>query len=415
MVKQYFDLYEDVAEGFWCLGHPLDSSGRKLDDPWQFRVGAPAHFKGQVRFPLSLEGEARDYSHAAFSTPVVHARLAELFRSLAPDDVELIPVEVDSHSGPYFILNAIRSMHCVDIEASDEVHYWKEEDGIPEKVGTLSSLYGMRIDPSKVGDAKVFRPSEWEVALIVSEDIKDAMERAGITGMKFESVTGPSTVDPVRRAETKKRGELSDQARAAREAVWKGLGTLEEDFVISMVLGGDWPAGSQAWRVIRRPSGNTLVVTDGLSAPFADILDRPTTGFGFELAMETPEPLPDLEKSWLVQLLERVGNELAGHEKLRGALERGTLSMEVDGTHLPETLLTPEGRAAVLLGMATESLPARFPVPGGDVRLVTVKALIPSELKWLLQQGRGGAAELARRFTEAGDGHVSRSWRQPVV
>ncbi|MCY1046728.1 suppressor of fused domain protein [Corallococcus sp. bb12-1] len=415
MASHYFDIHEDVAEGFWCLGHPLDSSRRKLDDPWQFRVGKPAHFKGQVRFPLSLEGEARDYSHAAFSTPVVHARVAALLRELAPGDVELIPVEVDSHSGPYFILNAIRLVKCIDDEASEAVRYWTEQDGFPEKVGTYISIDGMRIDPSKVGDAKVFRTWGWKVALIVSEDIKEAMERAGITGAKFKEVTGPSTADPVRRTEMKKRGELRDQARAAREAVWKGLGTLEEDFVISMVLGGDWPAGSQAWRVIRRPSGNTLVVTDGLSAPFADILDRPTAGFGFELAMETPEPLPDLEKSWLVQLLERVGNELAGHEKLRDALERGTLSMEVAGAHLPETLLTPEGRAAVLLGMTTESLPARFTVPGGEVRLVTVKALLPSELKWLLQQGRGGAAELARRFTEAGDGYVSRSWRQPVV
>ncbi|WP_158620079.1 hypothetical protein [Corallococcus sicarius] len=41
--------------------------------------------------------------------------------------------------------------------------------------------------------------------------------------------------------------------------------------------------------------------------------------------------------------------------------------------------------------------------------------LLPSELAWLLQQGRGGAAELARRFAQAGDGYVSRSWRQPVV
>ncbi|RKH60691.1 imm11 family protein [Corallococcus llansteffanensis] len=415
MEKRYFDLDEDVAEGFWFLGHPLDSSGRELDDPWQFRVGKPAHFTGQVRFPVDVEGEARDFSHAAFHTPVVHARVAALFRELAPNDVELIPVEVNSHAGPYFILNAIHAIPCVDVEASEEAHYWTEADGIPEKVGTLLSLYGMRIDPSKVGDAKVFRPSEWEVALIVSEDIKDALERAGFTGTKFESVTGPSTVDPVRRAQTKLRGELWDQARIAREAVWRGLGTLEDDFIISMVLGGDWPGGRQAWRVIRRANEHTLVVTDGLSDPFSDILDRPTVGFGLELAMETPELLPDLEKSWLVQLLERVGNELAGHEKLRSALERGTLSMEVSGQHLPETLLTPEGRVAVLLGMPADSLPTHLTLPGGDVRLVTVKALLPSELKWLLQQGKGGAAELARRFAQAGDGYVSRSWRQPVV
>jgi hypothetical protein len=46
----------------------------------------------------------------------------------------------------------------------------------------------MRIDPTKVGDAHIFRPWGWNVALIVSEDLKDAMEAVGITGTKFEPV-----------------------------------------------------------------------------------------------------------------------------------------------------------------------------------------------------------------------------------
>jgi hypothetical protein len=44
----------------------------------------------------------------------------------------------------------------------------------------------MRIDKAKVGSAKVFRPEGWEVALIVSEELKDALERMGATGTRFE-------------------------------------------------------------------------------------------------------------------------------------------------------------------------------------------------------------------------------------
>ncbi|MHA7627453.1 imm11 family protein [Corallococcus sp. M7] len=415
MATNYFKLSEDVAEGFWCLGHPLDSQRRELDDPWQFTGGNPACFKGQIRFPLSLEGESRDYSHAAFSTPVVTEKLAALFRELAPNDVELIPVEVDSHVGPYFILNSIRAIPCVDTESSSEVAYWTEEDGFPEKVGTLFTISGMRIDPSKVGDAKVFRPSEWEVSLIVSEDIKDAMEGAGITGAVFEAVTGPPAFDPVRRAETKRRAELWHQARHARAAVWRELGTTSDDLYIPPVVGGPWPGERQWWEAMRRPDGGMLIVTDGLSDPFNDILDRPTAGFGLELAIETPEPLGEVWKSWPVHLLERVAYEVAEFEKLRVSLSNGTLSMEVDGVGMPETLVTPEGRVAVLIGMETDSLPSRFTLPGGEVRLLTVKVLMPAELKWLLQQGRGAAAELIRRFKAAGETHLSRSWRQPVV
>jgi hypothetical protein len=41
----------------------------------------------------------------------------------------------------------------------------------------------------KVGDARVFRPWGWRVALVVSEDIKEALEAAGLTGTRFVEAT----------------------------------------------------------------------------------------------------------------------------------------------------------------------------------------------------------------------------------
>jgi hypothetical protein len=55
-------------------------------------------------------------------------------------------------------------------------------------VGQYASVRDLRIDRAKVGDAKVLRPEGWDVTLVVSEDIKDALERIGATGAKFEEV-----------------------------------------------------------------------------------------------------------------------------------------------------------------------------------------------------------------------------------
>jgi hypothetical protein len=46
----------------------------------------------------------------------------------------------------------------------------------------------MRIDKTKVGNSKVFRPEGWSTALIVSEEIKNALERMGATGTRFQEV-----------------------------------------------------------------------------------------------------------------------------------------------------------------------------------------------------------------------------------
>ncbi|HEX8703861.1 MAG TPA: DUF1629 domain-containing protein [Myxococcaceae bacterium] len=340
--------------------------------------------------------------------------MASILTRLAPDNVQLFPVKVASESEPYFLVNVACTVRCIDDEASEEVRYWKPEDGQPEKVGKYRAVSGMRIDPAKVRDAKVFRPWGWTVALIVSEDIKDALERAGVTGVKFTEVTGPSAISPEERQRNRRLLDLREQTDAAREAFWLTLGQLDEEVIIPIVVGGAWPARRQVWRIIHRQGGHTLLVTDGLSDFFADRVE-PSVGFGLELALETDEPLQNAERNWFLLLLERVGDEVAEHEWVREKVKTGFMSMEVSGKGMPETLVTQEGRVGVLLGMEPSTLPRNFTMPAGKVRLVTVKVLLPSELTYLLEHGKTGRDELLRRFGLEGHGHLSRIRRNPVV
>jgi hypothetical protein len=412
---RYFDLTDDVyISGCWHLGHPVDLQGKKLEDPWQFRIGEPVLAQAHVRIPVKIPGRALDFSHAAFSIPIIHARLAPIFTDHAPSDVQLIPVEVEGRAEEHFILNATRVVKCIKDDACEEVEYWKPEDGRPEKTGTYRNVAGMRIEPTKVGDAKVFRTWGWTGTLIVSEDIKQALERAGATGTRFREVTGPSSISPEERERNRKLIELREQTDSARESFWRTLGRLDEESIIPIVVGGAWPARRQVWRVIHRPGGRTLLVTDGLSDFFVDHAE-PSTGFGLELALETDEPLKKVEKSWPLVLLERVGDEVAEHEHVRERVKAGLFSMEVSGKGIPKALVTGEGRVAVLLGVESSTLPRSFTMPGGEVRLITIKALLPSELAYLLEHGKQGQAELARRFAEAGEHHLSRLRRRRAV
>lgn len=120
--------------------------------------------------------------------PCCALRAGRLLAELAPNDVQLIPVVVEGFPEGYFILNVTRVVKCIDDEASDEVQYWKPEDGRPEKTGRYRAVHGMRIDPMQVGEAKVFRPWGWLMVLLVSEEIKEALERIGATGTKFKEV-----------------------------------------------------------------------------------------------------------------------------------------------------------------------------------------------------------------------------------
>jgi hypothetical protein len=187
-MNRYFKLMDDRrSRDRWHLGVPVDEQGEELE-PWQFDEGRVLELGGMPSFPLDVPGRPLDFCWAAFSIPVVNERFVRLFERLQVREVQFIPARVQTHPEPCFILNPLRIIRCIDDARCEEVRYFKPEDGQPEKVGEYRVVAGLRIDPTKVGDARIFRPWGWTVALIISEDLKQALEREGITGTRFTEV-----------------------------------------------------------------------------------------------------------------------------------------------------------------------------------------------------------------------------------
>ncbi len=187
MPKRFFELADDVnVPHRWHLDTPTNSHGQKVDD-WLFRHGAPVHLEERLRVPVEIAGKPLDFTEANVRVPVLHGRVASMFSKLASQDVQLLPVEVEGQPDQYFILVATRLTDCIDEQASRFVR-WASEDGVPHKVGQYSIMYELRIDKARVGDAQVFRCEGWTGPLIVSGEIKEALERMGATGTRFEEV-----------------------------------------------------------------------------------------------------------------------------------------------------------------------------------------------------------------------------------
>ncbi|MFL5357374.1 imm11 family protein [Archangium sp.] len=187
-MSKYYELEDDrYHPGRWHLRSPVDENGQGIN-PWQFFKGRRLDLQVSIRFPVRPDGVELDFSWAAFSIPVVHARFVQLFERLGVQDVQFIPVQVEGHAGPFFILNTLRTIRCIDDARCAEVQYWKPEDGQPEKVGRYRVVSGLRIDPSKVGDARIFRTWGFFLGLILSEDLKQALEAERFTGTRFVEV-----------------------------------------------------------------------------------------------------------------------------------------------------------------------------------------------------------------------------------
>ncbi|WNG32985.1 hypothetical protein F0U61_04650 [Archangium violaceum] len=169
---------------------PLDDEeGREeLFDVWRFNEGRFLNIEKPIRLPVEPAGIPIEFSHA-LGIPIVHHRVVALFERLGlQKEVQFIPVEVEGQTEPWFILNALQIIRCIDDARCEEVLYWLPEDNRPDVLGQYRNVRGLKVDPTKIGDAHIFRPWGWPVVLIVSEHVKRALEQEGITGIKFLEV-----------------------------------------------------------------------------------------------------------------------------------------------------------------------------------------------------------------------------------
>ena len=186
-VPRYHGIMSDVhIPGRWFLCNPVDTQGNILYR-WPFCEGKHLDVNEPIIIPVRPRGQPLDYTECGPMYPVIHARVVRLLQELAVPDLQFFPVTVESYPNEYFILNVTRLVPCVDEARSGRVAKWVHEDGFPERVGEYKVVRELRINPARVGDARMFRPWGWKV-LIVSDDIKEAFERERLLGPKFFEV-----------------------------------------------------------------------------------------------------------------------------------------------------------------------------------------------------------------------------------
>jgi len=197
---RYYKINDDkYIPGRWYLRIPLfkdgedeggreDDDQRELFDTWRFNEGRVLEIERPIRLSMKPAGVALEYTESV-GIPIVHRRVVSLFEGLGlQKEVQFLPVEVEGQMEPWFILNALQVIRCIDDARCEEVLYWGPEDGEPDRIGEYQNVRGLKVDPAKIGGAHIFRPWGWKVVLIVSEHVKSAMEAEGITGIKFIEV-----------------------------------------------------------------------------------------------------------------------------------------------------------------------------------------------------------------------------------
>lgn len=155
-------------------------------DIWAYRGCQQAVDTRPVPLHIVQHGKRVDYYPTPFLTTIVSKQLADCWARFATSDIQRIPAHISDNCGDWEVIVVLPCIDCIDHTRSKITYHPPNHS---EKPGKPRGVLKLVLDPARIGDHHIFHPKDWEVATIVSEKVKQAMEDLGATGAEFWPVT----------------------------------------------------------------------------------------------------------------------------------------------------------------------------------------------------------------------------------
>lgn len=180
----YFRLLDKVGiPNRWHIGEIL-SDGVDVSD--LLTEGIPFVGRTPLVADLSYGGIALPLSFTSFAVPVAHERVGGAIEAVT-SAVQRLRLEIPGLRD-YEVLNAVESIDCLD-ESRSEFLKWTKADGRPDRLGQYRSVTELRLDRARIPrGADWFRVKKWEIALIVSSDVRRVLEEQQVASVTFHAV-----------------------------------------------------------------------------------------------------------------------------------------------------------------------------------------------------------------------------------
>lgn len=181
---QYFELNDDINfPNRWYLGDIYEV------DNWELSTSIPDG-SDNLKIEVVRDGDEMDFTFTeAYGVPVVSLKVREALDGI--QGIDFIPVQVQGKkcSTEYFVLVTSEIVECVD-EENSEFQKFEENDPVrPDKAGEYRAFMKLRLDAQKIVDIDVFRLMNFEVAVVVSELVKERLESVSTTGLNLTAVS----------------------------------------------------------------------------------------------------------------------------------------------------------------------------------------------------------------------------------
>lgn len=184
MSRKYYSIEDDLSiDDRWMVGElnlPEDFAWDDVES--KSSVGAV-----DWRINILLDGQPLDVTVIDFGLIMAKRTFIDL---LPANEIEYREVKVNKYRGKekFYLIAFKNIIDCVD-KTKSKYTLWEEGNDIrPDLAGTFKSIAKLRIDYKKVYPHSIFIVKDYEVARIVSQEVKEQFEERGLTGITFTEV-----------------------------------------------------------------------------------------------------------------------------------------------------------------------------------------------------------------------------------
>ncbi len=193
-MMRFYDWWDNSEGNCVVRDFQVRGWGDDFELKWRLEEGRPLSHVEWDPEAVAYWGEEDPLTDLPFTVPdfVLHSpRLKALLEQLRlGGEIQYLPVRVKGEKtgqevGVFYVANYLRRIPCLDLEHSIYGVYGEHAWDPPERKGQIRHVWKAVLRKEAIGEARLFRVDEWKYIVVIREDVKRAMEEAGITGCYF--------------------------------------------------------------------------------------------------------------------------------------------------------------------------------------------------------------------------------------
>ncbi|WP_158997143.1 imm11 family protein [Pigmentibacter ruber] len=127
-----------------------------------------------------------DFHYGVAFAIYINEKIISCLKAVGETNFQLIPIVVYPGERPYYILNILNIIDCVDRENS-KFRLFTEEYGRPDLLGKFYTFDKMVLDRSKVPkDVHIFRLKGYDLPVFITKELAEEFKKQNIQGFTLK-------------------------------------------------------------------------------------------------------------------------------------------------------------------------------------------------------------------------------------